>query len=402
MKKRIFINMHYMEVGGAERALLGLLSAIDASCYDVDLFLNQHTGEFMSLIPDTVNLLPEVAEYTCIERPLIDVVKEGHWGVALRRLLARRRIGKYLNTLSPSELSNDISVFQYVARAVDGALPSLERLGEYDLAISFMQPHNIVLNKVRAKRKVAWIHTDYSTVHVNRDMELPVWNGYDNIVSISDDVTKAFLATFPSLKRKIVKIENILSSSAVRAQAVSADVQAEMPALADGFRLLTIGRYSYQKNYDNLPFICRRILDNGVNVKWYIIGFGASDEYIREKIRKAGLEDNVVLLGKRANPYPYIQACDVYVQPSRYEGKAVTVREAQILCKPVVITDFPTANSQLVNGTDGLIVPMDNNGAGDAIAKFLSDEDMRERIVSYEREHDYGNETEVEKLYSLL
>ena len=57
MKKRIFINMHYMEVGGAERALLGLLSAIDTSRYDVDLFLNQHTGEFMSLIPDTVSPL---------------------------------------------------------------------------------------------------------------------------------------------------------------------------------------------------------------------------------------------------------------------------------------------------------------------------------------------------------
>ena len=58
MKPRIFINMHYMEIGGAERALLGLLNAIDTNKVDVDLFINQHTGEFMKLIPEKINLLP--------------------------------------------------------------------------------------------------------------------------------------------------------------------------------------------------------------------------------------------------------------------------------------------------------------------------------------------------------
>ena len=60
MKPRIFINMHYMEIGGAERALLGLLNAIDTNKVDVDLFINQHTGEFMKLIPKKINLLPEI------------------------------------------------------------------------------------------------------------------------------------------------------------------------------------------------------------------------------------------------------------------------------------------------------------------------------------------------------
>ena len=78
MKKRLFVNIHYLEIGGAERALLGLLSALDPEKVDIDLFVNQHTGEFMSLIPNYVNLLPEVPEYTCIERSIKDIVKEGH------------------------------------------------------------------------------------------------------------------------------------------------------------------------------------------------------------------------------------------------------------------------------------------------------------------------------------
>ena len=70
MKKRIFINIHYLEIGGAERALLGLLSVLDIERVDIDLFVNQHTGEFMPLIPKCVNLLPKIPEYTCIERPI--------------------------------------------------------------------------------------------------------------------------------------------------------------------------------------------------------------------------------------------------------------------------------------------------------------------------------------------
>lgn len=65
-------------------------------------------------------------------------------------------------------------------------------------------------------------------------------------------------------------------------------------------------------------------------------------------------------LGKNLNPYPYICRCDLYVQPSRYEGKCVSVKEAQMLRKPVVITNYATANSQVENGVDGIIVTMDN------------------------------------------
>jgi glycosyltransferase involved in cell wall biosynthesis len=200
-KPRIFINMHYMALGGAERALLGLLNALDPERVDVDLFLNQHTGEFMPLIPKHVNLLPERKGYNAIERPMKDVLKEGQFGVLYGRLKAKWQHGRYHNSLNEPYKSFDSSVFQYVADCVDPHLPPLGGIegGQepYDLAISFLQPHNIVLNKVKAKKKIAWIHTDYSMVHFNSARELPVWSRFDNIVSISPDCTRSFLKTFP-------------------------------------------------------------------------------------------------------------------------------------------------------------------------------------------------------------
>lgn len=167
--------------------------------------------------------------------------------------------------------------------------------------------------------------------------------------------------------------------------------------------LLSIGRYCNAKNYDNVPDITRRIFDSGVkNLRWYIIGYGSDEELIRSKIKEAGMEEHVILLGKKENPYPYIKACDIYVQPSRYEGKSITVREAQMLCKPVVVTAYPTSASQINNGVDGVIVPLDNKGCAEGIARFITDTTLQKRIIEHLSTHDFANASEVEKIYNLL
>lgn len=399
MKKRIFIAIHYLEIGGAERSLLGLLNAIDYSRFEVDLFLHQHTGEFIPLIPESVNLLPEIKKYSTLERPMITVLREGFIDIVIARLWAKLRSLAYLKR---NGLQDRSSVFQYVSNATTPILPSLKALGKYDLAISFLQPHNIVLEKVEAKRKIAWIHTDYSTVKVNANLELPYWSGYDYIASISKDCTTAFLTTFPTLNNKIVLIENILSPAFVRAQAQLIDVGSEMPNEKCIIKLLSVGRYSHPKNFDNIPHICKHLIENGISVKWYIIGYGGDESLIKQRIAETGMQEHVILLGKKINPYPYMQACDIYVQPSRYEGKAVTVREAQMLCKPVVITNFPTSASQLTDGYDGIIVPLDNEGAAIGLQQFIENEPLQLKIIENLGKNDYGNEAEIEKIYQLI
>jgi len=168
-------------------------------------------------------------------------------------------------------------------------------------------------------------------------------------------------------------------------------------------KLLSCGRFCTAKNYDNVPDIAQRVLALGVyDLKWYIIGYGGQEELIREKIAEAGMEEHVILLGKKENPYPYIKACDIYVQPSRYEGKSVTVREAQILCKPVVVTAYPTAPSQIQDGVDGVIVPLDNEGCARGLADFIRNKALQDKIVENLRHGDYANASEVEKIYELL
>lgn len=404
-KKKIFIFNYFMYIGGAERALLGLLNSIDYTKYDVDLFLAMHVGEFMTLIPKEVNLLPEDSHYAGYACPLRKVLFSKNFMIGLARLNARR---KFMNYKKNKGVVHSSSVFQYIVKEMIPYLPEINPQQEYDLAISFISPHNIVAEKVRARKKICWIHTDYSVVDVNAELELPIWATFDHVVSISDDVTNTFLQTFPSLESKIIKIENILSPGFVRRRDGELDVSAEMSKSDKTKNLLSIGRYCYQKNFENIPNICKKIntkllsLNSKLSIRWFLIGFGGDKELIRRKIAEAGMQDHVIILGKKSNPYPYIKACDIYVQPSRYEGKSVTVREAQMLCKPVVVTNYPTAKSQIQDGIDGKIVPMDNEGCAQGLAEFIQNTELQKQVTEYLKTHDYGNETEVEKLYEII
>jgi hypothetical protein len=216
-----------LEIGGAERALIGLLNALDPTKVNVDLFVNQHTGEFMKLIPDYVNLLPESGRYASIETPMVRALKRGNVDIVTARLLARFTHWRYRRRLKLLADQDDASIFYYVARYTTPLLPTLKKYGEYDLAISFLAPHQIVRDKVAARVKLAWIHTDYSISKVNTEAELPIWDAYDKIVSISSDVTKTFMREFPSLASKIIEIENIMSPKFVRDMADEFDASAE-------------------------------------------------------------------------------------------------------------------------------------------------------------------------------
>ena len=396
--KKILIFSHAMEIGGAERALIGLLENIDTTKYQVDLFLMRHEGELMKYIPEGIHLLPENRQYSCMAVPFGAVLKRGCFGVAAGRFLGKQKAARRVQELCLTG-ENDVAL-EYSHKYTTPFLPMVS--GEtYDLAISFLTPHYYVAQKVKAKKKIAWIHTDYSIVATDRESQLKMWGTYDGIASISDQVTESFLKAFPELADKILLIPNIMSVQYLDSMTSAFSAEQEMPN--DGsIRLLSVGRFCTAKNFDSVPDICRRLRAMGLNVKWYLIGFGGDEALIRQKIVEAGMQDFVIVLGKKENPYPYIAACDLYVQPSRYEGKCVAVIEAQILNKPVVITDYATSGSQLRDGYDGVIVPMDNAGCADGIARVLRDPALQQRLIENTRKSDYTNSSEIEKIYRLM
>ena len=365
MKKRILFTMPSMFMGGAERSLLGLLDAIDYNKYDVELFLYIHEGEFLEFINPKVTIIPEINKYKTFDVPIVSLIKSKLYLFGISRIISK--IFLKLHCLLSKEKEGVWMHMQYTSRFLQWILPNIP--GEYDCAISFLGVPDVLVNKINAKTKIAWIHTDYDTLNPSRRYDRLVYSKIDYIANVSDDCTRKFLKYYPEFISKSITI---------------------------------IGRFCEAKNFDNIPAICKLIREKGLNIKWYLIGYGTDEEIIRSKIKEFDMEDNVIILGKKINPYPYIKNCDLYVQPSRYEGKAVTVREAQMLCKPVVITKFATSSSQLKDGYDGIIVPMDNQGCADGIAKLLNNKVLMQQLSENCAENDYSNSQEINKIYEII
>lgn len=396
MKPSILIFSQAMELGGAERSLLGLLDSIDYDRYDVDLFLMRHSGELMPYLNPKANLLPEIPQYAALAVPMASLIRNGQFGILCGRLqgkLAAQRFDKR----HPSNKSS-VAALTYSHKYTLRAMPQISGK-TYDLAISFLTPHYFARERVKAKKYAAWIHTDYAALSLDRVTELAMWSKYDTICGVSEQTDKGFQAAFPELAGKVQIIENILPKELICHQA--GESQADMLS-GESIELLSVGRFCDAKNFDSVPDICRRLTEAGLDVKWYLVGYGGDEPLIRRKIAEAGMQDRVIILGKKDNPYPYMRACDLYVQPSRYEGKAVTVREAQLLGKPVVITNYATSGSQLEDGVDGVIVPMDNAGCAAGIAALLRDPARMQQLSENCKKRDYTNSAEIEKIYALM
>lgn len=379
-----------MNIGGAERSLIGLLESFDYSEVEVDLFLNRHEGELLKYIPKQVNLLPDNNLYASLTEPLINTVKQGHLLIALSRFVSRILIK--LRCPKNSQLGGSTT---YSHKYTKWLMPKIQQDVTYDLAISYITPHYFVSEKVNAVKKYAWIHQDYGKGVFDQKTNLRMWEPYDKIISISEDVTSGFIKCFPELSDKVLTIQNFLPVELIKRLA---DSPSELPYDGKVINILSIGRFCWEKNFESIPYICSELRKLGVNCYWYIIGYGSLEDSINQAIINANMQDYVKILGKVSNPYPYIKNCSLYVQPSLSEGKAVTVIEAQILGKPVVITNYPTAKSQLNDGFDGVICSNEPKEIADAIVNLLEDNNKINYLINNCLSNDYSGQKYLELL----
>ncbi|MUV36910.1 hypothetical protein JNUCC1_00714 [Lentibacillus sp. JNUCC-1] len=390
---KLLITSFDLEIGGVERSLINMLKHFDYEHHQVDVMLYSHTGDLMSLLPDGVELLAESPAYRTFRMPIKQIFMSGHIRLGLTRLMAK---GKVLFTRSAEKGYKQL---QYMWRYALPFLPSHDK--SYDVAISYLWPHYFVAEKVQADVKIAWIHTDFSTVDTDVAADMAMWQRYDHIIAVSEACRSAFVSKYPSLENRVQVIENITSPTLVRQLA---NEQPDTPIFTDDrFKLVTVARLSHAKGIDRAIQAFKQLQQSGYhNLAWYVVGYGGDEEQLKTMIRDNRLDDAFILLGKQVNPYPYMKAADLYVQPSRYEGKAVTVGEAQILGKPVLITNYPTASSQIEDGVDGVICEQSVAGIVHGIQRLYDDHTLRKRIAAQANQRDYTNGHELEKLYAMM
>lgn len=391
-KKRVLFINYSLHSGGIEKSLVTVLSLFDYQSYDVDLQLFANDGMFLSRVSPKVNLLPPIfpKEYKLnIRQGFFALIKNGHPKIALCRLLVsfaglKGTMGERL-----------VRMWNVEKRFIK---PSQK---EYDTVIAFMegQPIYYAVTKVQCKNKIGFIHGDYTAMGLNKEFDTDFIRQLNALCTVSESCKTALVQNFPEFSDKFHVVYNIVSSNFMREMA---NEPADFEDDFTGLRVLSIARLSHQKGLDiALPAIAA-LKKKGLLFKWYIIGIGPDQESLQATIKELDICDYVKFMGERSNPYPYLKACDIYLQPSRFEGKSIAVDEAMVMCRPILLTDFSTAVDQIDSGRNGLIVPMNSEGVASGLEDLLLHQERRTQFSDALAQCDYTNENEINKLYTLI
>ena len=244
---------------------------------------------------------------------------------------------------------------------------------EFDIAVAYWGDKTMfyMLDHVRAKKKIAWLHFDYTKPMRDDTLYEPAFAACDYTVTVSGPIEASMKAHFPHLADKIVCMENINDPRLIWDLALRGETFPD--AHFKGKRILTVGRIAEQKGYDMAVEVLARLRRDGYDVRWYVIGSGTpeDEEALKLKAIDYNVADMLILLGNTTNPYTYMRDCDIYAQPSRHEGKPIAVEEAKILYKPILATEYLSAREQLSDGNLGEICPISVDGIYEGLKKML-------------------------------
>lgn len=397
MKKKLLFVIESLVCAGAEKSLATLLNLIDYSRYDVDLQLFAYGGEFEALLPPEVNLLPPLKYFSFTYDSLISTCKHCHTADERKMLFSRLRYSLSLRTGNYTHPQKAVLFWKHTHHCFDIAKK------QYDIAIAYAQgtPTFYVAECVHATKKYAWINAIYRPTARCRDYISAHYQCFDSIVCVSDAAQSTFNEVFPEYAHKSTVIYDINDGRFISRMAeMSEDVLTDMNTNA--LKILTVGRLAPQKGYDIALDACRLLNERGINFKWYVLGRGALESDIKARIAENHLEDTFILLGTRANPYPYYKQADIYVQTSRFEGFGLAIAEARMLNTPVVTTCFDAVDAQMIDGENGLVVDMSPEAVADGIERLIQDKALYEHIREYQSRERKGNEEEIKKFYQLI
>lgn len=387
MEKKVLFIIDSLTCGGAEKSLVSLLPLLDREKYELHLWMLSRGGEFESLLPADV-----IVEHGP-RRSKMGKLKSFLGQVMFSFMLRFNRcIG---HKEHPAE-----TLWKSKGWAMTG-IP-----GEWDVAIAYQQglPTYLVANKVKAKHKLAWINVDIFKAGYNVVFNLRHLNKMDHVIAVSQTLSSMIAKHMTTIAPKLVTILDVLNPQLITTLA-DAEIPPDLPNHDMGScpLLVTVARVSPQKNYLLAVETASALRAKGIDFHWIFVGDGPDMLKVKSRIDELKLNDIVIPLGVRTNPYPYMKACDVYVQTSSFEGFGLTVGEAKILHKPIVSTNFTVVTNQLTDGKNGLIAEMNPESLSTAIIKMLKDPHLRQCVVeNLKTEYNQTSVTEVKKVEQLL
>ena len=150
------------------------------------------------------------------------------------------------------------------------------------------------------------------------------------------------------------------------------DEKVESIRIEGKFTFLSVGRLEKVKGFDLAVKAAHILKRDGLIFNWYIIGDGVEKKELEKLIKKESVEDCFFLLGRKENVFPFMKQCDLYIQPSIFEGYSTTILEARVLKKIIIASDIPSNREQIHDGFNGFLTQCQPDKIADIIKKVIS------------------------------
>lgn len=351
MKKRILFLLPGFNFGGTVFSTLNMISFLKNE-YDIFVLPMTYQGAVIENYKIAgINLLPESVALSAMMGMICKESKLWRKFIFVFHKTVRwlcLRLG----------IDYELYLFKRIARKI-------ERKYDFDFVASCQEGGSTYMASCFLKSKrIAWVRCEYGRYSKqittrNLAKEQVLYSKIDNIVCVSQTTRDDFVNFFPEIKDRVIAIHNIQDEDVIKDKAKEAIT--DFPQ--DMFVIVSVGRIAPPKRFFEIPKIARELLDARCEFKWLIIGDShASEEYDKliSNIKDYNVQDVVIPIGARLNPYPYIKQARLLVNTSSSEACPRVVIESKIIKTPVICADFRSAREFVISDYDGFVDSLDN------------------------------------------
>ena len=410
MKKKILFVINTMGRAGAEKCLLSMLKYMDMEKYEISLFSIINRGEMFQYVPEGVKVLNEDP---CTESVLNKKAKKELAKLILKNGCKNgyflKEAGYLWEMAAYQRKHTGLDFKKLFWKLLSDHAPKQEET--YDLAVAYIQgaATYYVMDHVNAKKKVAFLHNEFIDSGYCPKLEEMYYEKADAIYCVSRSICTHFAEVYPKMAGKMEVFYNLLDMEEIQEKAFK--TQDLSPLFLRGLQerkeknkilLLTAARIAPVKAYDLAVPALSLVRKQGYDVIWYVLGEGPEKENVERLIRENELEDSFILLGAADNPYPYIAACDIYVQATRYEGCCTSISEAVILKRPVIASDCAGNKEQLNRYETGILVELTPEKIAEGIIKAAADEGLRKELADKANMSGFEPQKALERIYRFV
>lgn len=374
-KKKLLIVAHHLTIGGVQKSLISALKVIDYDKFDVTLYLRKNRTDLLPFVDERVKVIINDDKHHYYRKPcavFLQIV------ISFLNLVGKKDKAEKFN----QKLTDAI-----VKYAMDYEKKRFFSSEKYDIAIAYVQGYSalFVATSVKAEKKYVFFHTSVDELH---NVHERIINKFNKIVAIHNEQKHMIKQWYPEIENKITIVENYCDKELIEEQSKAFAVEKPENKVV----LCSCGRFSPVKGFDLAVEAARVLKEKNISFLWYFVGDGAERANIEELIEKYNLQEEIVITGMQKNPYPYINACDIYVQPSYEEAMPLTLIEAKRLSKPMVTTDTLGGRKLVADSVDGLICAINAEAISGTVEKLIINKDLFNKIKTNLDSSDYSYE----------